>query len=195
MGAHGWDCCTPFFRCCPFAFPVQPQSTELPATTEGSWRRRHLSPGHKAGLLTVLLTCTGCVFQVTPGVEKGVTLKKATNPRTGGYHTKNWAHVSDTLAVRFNLVYGILVLFGASCLGACRFFSVLRPQATSPQCVSAACTATSCHLEGRRESSMVCALLSLTPLHGVQLLPRQFDESSNSHCSVQPISISIGQAQ
>ena len=64
-------CCTPFFRCCPFSFPGQPQSTELPATTEGRWRRRHLSPG----LLTVLLTCTGCAFQVTPGVEKGVTLK------------------------------------------------------------------------------------------------------------------------
>ena len=30
---------------------VQPQSTELPATTEG--------------LLTVLVTCAGCVFQVT----------------------------------------------------------------------------------------------------------------------------------
>ena len=67
-------CCTQFFSYCPFSFPVQPQSTELPATTEGRWRRRHLSPGHKAGLLTVLLTCTGCAFQVTPGVEKSVTL-------------------------------------------------------------------------------------------------------------------------
>ena len=67
-------CCAQFFRCSPFSFPVQPQSTELPATTEGRWRRRHLSPGHKAGLLTVLLTCTGCAFQVTPGLEKGVTL-------------------------------------------------------------------------------------------------------------------------
>ena len=28
-------CCTPYIRCCPFSFPVQPQSTELPATTEG----------------------------------------------------------------------------------------------------------------------------------------------------------------
>ena len=77
-----------------------------------------------------------------------------------------------------------------SCLGACRFFSVLRPRAASPQCVSAACTASSCHLEGRCESSMVSALLSLTPLYGVQLLPRQFDESSNSHCSAQPTSSS-----
>ena len=66
-------CCTQYMRCCPF-FPVQPQSTELPATTKGRWRRRHLSPGHKAGLWTVLLTCTGCAFQGTPGVEKGVTL-------------------------------------------------------------------------------------------------------------------------
>ena len=115
MGAHGWDCCTPCIRCCPFSFPVQPQSTELPATTEGRWRRRHLSPGHKAGLLTVLLTCTGCAFQVTPGVEKGVTLKWAMNPRTGGYHPKNWTLDSDTLAVPFflNILYGILVLFGA----------------------------------------------------------------------------------
>ena len=38
------SCCTPYIRCCPF-FPEQPQSTELPATTEGRWRRRHLSPG------------------------------------------------------------------------------------------------------------------------------------------------------
>ena len=85
-------CCTQFFRCCPFSFLVQPQSTELPATTEGRWRRRHLSPGRKAGLLTVLLTCTGCAFQVTPALEKCVTLKKkgrptqelaGTTPRTG----------------------------------------------------------------------------------------------------------------
>ena len=101
--------------CCPFSFPVQPQSTELPATTEGRWRRRHLSPGHKAGLLTVLLMCTGCAFQVTPGVEKGVSLCRATNPRTGGYHKKNWTLDSDTLAVPFffDILYGILVLFGA----------------------------------------------------------------------------------
>ena len=33
-------CCAQFFRCSPFSFPVQPQSTELPATTEGRWRRR-----------------------------------------------------------------------------------------------------------------------------------------------------------
>ena len=114
MGAHGWDCCTPYIRCCPFSFPVQPQSTELPATTEERWRRRHLSPGHKAGLLTVLLTCTGCAFQVTPGVEKGVTLKKGrptqelagTTPRIG-------RTFRTPLQSLFNLVYGILVLFGA----------------------------------------------------------------------------------
>ena len=70
------------------------------------------------------------------------------------------------------------------------FFSVSRPRAVSPRCVSAACTASSCHLECRRESSMVCALFSLTPLYEVQLLPRQFDESSNSHCSAQPTSLS-----
>ena len=111
-------CCTPYIRCCPFSFPVQSQSTKLPATTEGRWRRRHLSPGHKAGLLTVLLTCTGCAFQVTPGVEKGVTLKRTTNPRTGGYHPKNWTHVSKSRFSRqpqqfpFNLVYGVHVLFG-----------------------------------------------------------------------------------
>ena len=35
------------------AVPVQSQSTDLPATTEGRWRRRHLSPGHKAGPLAV----------------------------------------------------------------------------------------------------------------------------------------------
>ena len=47
------------------------------------------------------------------------------------------------------------------------FFSVSRPRAASPRCVSAACTASSCHLEFCRESSMVRALLSLTPLYGV----------------------------
>ena len=31
-------------RCCPW-FPVQPQSAELPGTTEGKWRRRHSSQG------------------------------------------------------------------------------------------------------------------------------------------------------
>ena len=71
-----------------------------------------------------------------------------------------------------------------------RFFSVSRPRAASLRCVSAACTASSCHLDCRRESSMVCALFSLTPLYGVLLLPRQFDESSNSHCSAQPTSSS-----
>ena len=70
------------------------------------------------------------------------------------------------------------------------FFSVSRPRAASPRCVSAACTASSCHLERRRESSMVCALFSLTPPYGGLLLPRQFDESSNSHCSAQPTSSS-----
>ena len=33
-------------------FPVQPQSAELPATTEGKWCGRHSSQGHKAGPLT-----------------------------------------------------------------------------------------------------------------------------------------------
>ena len=58
-------------------FPVQPQSAELPATTEGRWRRRHLLPGHKTELLTVLLTCTGCVFQVATGVGKSATFERA----------------------------------------------------------------------------------------------------------------------
>ena len=39
-----------------------------------SHSQRHLSPGHKAGLLTVLLTSTGCVFQVATGDEKSATL-------------------------------------------------------------------------------------------------------------------------
>ena len=110
-GSAAWR--TPYLRCCPF-FPVQRQPTELPATTEGRWRRRHLSPGHKAGLLTVLLMCTGCAFQVTPGVDKGVTLFKGDQP-------KNWRVPPQKLDARlghpcspfFNLVDGILVLFGA----------------------------------------------------------------------------------
>ena len=49
-------CCAQFFRYSPF-FPVQSQQTELLATTEERWRRRHLSPGHKAGpLLFFFLT-------------------------------------------------------------------------------------------------------------------------------------------
>ena len=35
---------------------LQSQPAELPVTTEGRWRRRHLSPGHKAGPLAVFLT-------------------------------------------------------------------------------------------------------------------------------------------
>ena len=170
--AEAAACCAQFFRYSPFSFPVQPQSTELPATTEGRWRRRHLSPGHKAGLLTVLLTCTGCAFQVTPGVEKGVTLCTGDQP-------KNWTHDSDTLAVPFfNFVYGILV-----CLRACPLApflsSGLRRSSLSLDLelrVHGACPLLARHrfghLEGRRESSMVCTLFSLTPLYGVQLLPR-----------------------
>ena len=30
-----------------------------------------------------------------------MTLKRATNPRTGGYHPQNWTHESDTFAVPF----------------------------------------------------------------------------------------------
>ena len=41
-------------------FPVQPQSAERPATTEGEWRRRHSSQGHKAGPLIVLPSTTYC---------------------------------------------------------------------------------------------------------------------------------------
>ena len=63
MGADGWDCSllNAVYQMLSLFFPVQPQSTELPATTEERWRRRHLSPGHKAGMVTVLLTCTLCV--------------------------------------------------------------------------------------------------------------------------------------
>ena len=57
-GSAAW--CAPYIRCCPF-FPVQTQPTELPATTEGRWRRRHLSPGHKAGPLAVFWISTALV--------------------------------------------------------------------------------------------------------------------------------------
>ena len=36
--------------------PVQRQSIELPATTDGEWRRRHSLQSHKGGLWTVRLT-------------------------------------------------------------------------------------------------------------------------------------------
>ena len=157
-------CCTQFFRCCPFSFPVQPQSTELPVTTEGRWRRRHLSPGHKAGLLTVLLMCTGCASQVTPGVEKGVTLYRATNPRTGGYHPELDARLGHPYSPFFLTSFMVSSCFSAHAFAPVfshpsflRVFAAsslsLRPRAASP-------------------SSMVCALFSLTPLYGVQLLPR-----------------------
>ena len=47
---------------------MQTQPTELPATTEVRWRRRHFSQGHKAGPLAVFLISTSlvpfkCVFQ------------------------------------------------------------------------------------------------------------------------------------
>ena len=114
MGADGWDCSLLYavFQMLSLFFPCT-------ATVNGG-------AGHNRGEVaetpplartqgrTVLLTCTGCAFQVTPGLEKGVTLKRATNPRTGGCHPKNWTLDSDTLAVPFfNILYGILVLFGA----------------------------------------------------------------------------------
>ena len=41
-------------------------TTELPATTEGGWRRRHSSQGHKAGPSATLHTypCVGCLLRV-----------------------------------------------------------------------------------------------------------------------------------
>ena len=93
-------------------FPVQSQPAELPATTEGRWRRRHLSQGHKAGPLTVFLnfppprTVAGWFFKVSfnapraghadasvfvPRVVRAPPAGdqpenwRATNPRTGGH--------------------------------------------------------------------------------------------------------------
>ena len=55
-------CCTQRIRCCPL-FPLHSHSQRsCRPQLKGRWRRRHLSPEHKAGLLTVLFTCTGCVF-------------------------------------------------------------------------------------------------------------------------------------
>ena len=51
-----------YARCFPFLFPVQRQSSELPATTVGECRRRHSLRRHKGGLWTVLfkLPATTC---------------------------------------------------------------------------------------------------------------------------------------
>ena len=68
----------PYIRCCPF-FPVQTQPTELPATTEGRWRRRHLSPGHKAGPLavfwfsTALVPCFVCLLKSHLPAQLGIS--------------------------------------------------------------------------------------------------------------------------
>ena len=75
-------CCTQYIRCCPL-FPVQSQSAELLATTEGEWRRRHSSQGHKAGPLIPRLTSLhralwqggfSCVFsmRLAPGTRTQV---------------------------------------------------------------------------------------------------------------------------
>ena len=48
-------CYTQYIRCCPL-FPVQSQSAELPAATEGESSGVGSSQGHKAGPLAVLLT-------------------------------------------------------------------------------------------------------------------------------------------
>ena len=65
--APGWGpmagtaaCCTQYIRHC-LLFPVQSQSAELPATTEGERRRRRSSQGHKAGPLNCTLTSLHCV--------------------------------------------------------------------------------------------------------------------------------------
>ena len=55
-------CCTRYIRCCPF-FPCTATVNGAASHNRG-WRRRHLSPGHKAGPLAVLLTCAWCAFQV-----------------------------------------------------------------------------------------------------------------------------------
>ena len=63
-----------------------------------------------------------------------MTLTRATNPRTGGYHPKNWTHDSDTLTVPFfNFVYGILVLFGAALAASSLFYDLeLRVHSACP---------------------------------------------------------------
>ena len=61
MWADGWDSSLLFaaHQTLSLSFSlhvVQSQSAELPATTEGKWRRRLSSQGHKTGPLIVRLT-------------------------------------------------------------------------------------------------------------------------------------------
>ena len=51
-----------YVRYCPFVSLYRTvQSKELPATTEGEWRRRHSSQGHKGGPETVPFNVQGVV--------------------------------------------------------------------------------------------------------------------------------------
>ena len=59
MGADGWDCSLLYavHQMLSLFFPCAATVNGAAATTEERWRRRHLSPGHKAGLLTVDTVC------------------------------------------------------------------------------------------------------------------------------------------
>ena len=68
-------CCMPYIKCFPF-FPVQSQSTELPATSEGESSRGGFPQGHRTGPLAVLLffmqfAVCGCRFKPGPLANVG----------------------------------------------------------------------------------------------------------------------------
>ena len=79
---------------------VEPQSAELPATTEGKWRRRHSSRGHKAGPLVVLelpsttyccrvaFQCVRCEMCNRTAVTTGVTGPNREGASLGGYDNR-----------------------------------------------------------------------------------------------------------
>ena len=74
-------CCTTYNRHCPLV-PEQMQSTELPATTDGEWRRRHSLQSQKGGPWTVFLT--SCHHILLQGGFLSVVLRSPqTSPNTG----------------------------------------------------------------------------------------------------------------
>ena len=67
-------CCTQYIRCCAFSSQYSHSQPSCRPQPRGRWRRRHLSQGHEAGLLTVLFNVYRvCVFQVATGVVKSAT--------------------------------------------------------------------------------------------------------------------------
>ena len=154
-GHGGWSsplclsCQTCTFHLAGPFLPVQHSQRSCWPQPRGS-RREAASREDKAGPLTerfnlLFNTCTRCVFQATPGVEKGGELlgvgsghSRATNPDAGRRPTKDWRAPSQELdGLRFFLNLGgdTLEVVAGTAL-ACMFCCMGGWYSLSPSCPS-----------------------------------------------------------